>query len=1351
MRLFIVLVTLATAQAEIPVFDLLEGLKVVHDEVHMHPDSRPYRSIDGNHQPFPDTVSLYFTALGQQFSFEDTNLMTGFLLENAHVKVNGTQIPLKYKSYNQYHEQGWLTVTLHDDSRFQGVYLVGGDLYYLNTVEELRKETQMQTEEGRELLKKLGASNSDMAILKHDKDASHLTCGNTLSDKYNAPVKEYDQDSQRKLLAFEGTVWDNCWAKTGGIAFAEGEQEIGIHLLANTQLRDEKGAGIAAYGTALIAETNTVYRGQLHIKLVLADFEALAPSAASYNNCEETIGTMLDDLVTYRQGSGYTTKNYGLTAVINSCWAYGTVGLAYVGVLCNRYGTSINSNKASNHFLTFAHELGHNFGGSHSFEDGQGNTGGIMDYGDGFYQGQIQFNTKYRKTQMCQHINTALNSGSNSWCWNGVASGTCGNGVVDGGEACEDTGTGCCSNCQWTAGATCDTDGECCVGCAQSSSCGWCDWTGTGTGYDGLVAQTVNGRTCQKWSEQTPHQHQYASVGDHNYCRNAGNEMSGPWCFTTDLAVQRELCDVGTTDMPKCGGPQPTDPPTPAATAPPTAQCNDSPSNWMDTDGWDCARYETAGWCDGQATKLPESFQNECGGGTEDCAGHANSNGLYAYQACCRCGGGTLGGPECPILRPPTGATTKESCAFKVAGETCTFACGSGYDQGSGSGTRTCQSNDQWSLTPLVCTPETCPALNSPSGAVQKTCPEGVEGDVCTFACPAGSTSNGYEERTCSGGAWGGAELTCAPKVCPPIYVPNGGTGSNCLSKTEGQTCTLGCDAQHTLSGDPTRTCTDGAWTGTPVTCNADGRCPEVSTPEGAIPTSCVDKAIGQTCEFTCDVGYRSDYTPQPGDPATPVMNCVAGTGPQPEWDSAAITCAQINCPTLTSPNNAIGGNCTQKAHGSVCSFQCKTGYRSNNYESRTCVDSVWSGQDLTCTPLQCADLSPPSNTVAGSMACANKYQGQTCTFTCAAGFLQAGDPTRTCVNGAWTGFSLVCTPEDQSYGLVASDWGRCDANCDGGEQVRVVNCLDLKTMVSVAKDLCSDLHPVTERQVCNTQACTQSNWVGYVWEPCSTLCGGGTRYRTVQCEVAGGSGLPVDDKLCAGSRPLTQQPCGEEACVAGTFHWVSGKFSECDVHCGGGSQMRTIVCRDHLGNSALNSDCDAATKPDPERECNMDDCGSFPQWRVCDWELCTAECGGAGGSAGLMSGVRSRLVYCELPSGEIGADVLCSSTGSKPTDLNVGCNPDSCDDFNWMTSVWSHCEAGTRSRTYHCHSADGGNEGNDACPQDRIPSTEESCVVGQCPVIVTPAPTGPVLGGVGRGAVAGFTCLLSVFVLLAL
>ena len=52
--------------------------------------------------------------------------------------------------------------------------------------------------------------------------------------------------------------------------------------------------------------------------------------------------------------------------------------------------------------------MGHNFGAKHSFEDGRGNTGGIMDYGNHLVKGLFQFNTKYRKKEICKEIQSVI-------------------------------------------------------------------------------------------------------------------------------------------------------------------------------------------------------------------------------------------------------------------------------------------------------------------------------------------------------------------------------------------------------------------------------------------------------------------------------------------------------------------------------------------------------------------------------------------------------------------------------------------------------------------------------------------------------------------------------------------------------------------------------------------------------------------------------------------------------------------------------------------------------------------------------------------------------------------------------
>jgi len=204
--------------------------------------------------------------------------------------------------------------------------------------------------------------------------------------------------------------------------------------------------------SAIFSMVNMLFSRQLNVFFQIADVEIiLANDAGSemWDNagCNKSIFQQLND---FRDAVRPSTQ--GLWHLIDACVDDRASGVAYVGTLCGKYSSGITYDGRST-WLTVAHELGHNFGAQHSFEEGRGKTGGIMDYGDKKLDGIYQFNTKYRKDEICSTIEsyyaTCVAEGSLSVLDEGQ---TCGNGELDVGEECEcEEGKlecECCSSCK---------------------------------------------------------------------------------------------------------------------------------------------------------------------------------------------------------------------------------------------------------------------------------------------------------------------------------------------------------------------------------------------------------------------------------------------------------------------------------------------------------------------------------------------------------------------------------------------------------------------------------------------------------------------------------------------------------------------------------------------------------------------------------------------------------------------------------------------------------------------------------------------------------------------------------------
>lgn len=103
--------------------------------------------------------------------------------------------------------------------------------------------------------------------------------------------------------------------------------------------------------------------------------------------------------------------------------------------------------------MTVAHEVGHNFGGYHTMK-----TGGIMSY-DPITSKEYKF-TGSNPTELCNHVNRMMGV-----CYS-VMKSTCGNGILEPGEDCDDK-TACCNptTCKFAAGASCSPglDAICCT------------------------------------------------------------------------------------------------------------------------------------------------------------------------------------------------------------------------------------------------------------------------------------------------------------------------------------------------------------------------------------------------------------------------------------------------------------------------------------------------------------------------------------------------------------------------------------------------------------------------------------------------------------------------------------------------------------------------------------------------------------------------------------------------------------------------------------------------------------------------------------------------------------------------
>ncbi|MBN3289564.1 ATS7 metalloproteinase, partial [Polypterus senegalus] len=213
-------------------------------------------------------------------------------------------------------------------------------------------------------------------------------------------------------------------------------------------------------------------------------------------------------------------------------------------------------------------------------------------------------------------------------------------------------------------------------------------------------------------------------------------------------------------------------------------------------------------------------------------------------------------------------------------------------------------------------------------------------------------------------------------------------------------------------------------------------------------------------------------------------------------------------------------------------------------------------------------------------------------------------------------------------------NWSTCSTTCGLGAIWRTVEC-------GTGSDADCDVSkkPAPARR-CYLRPC--SMWHVGNWSKCSSNCGGGLRTREVHCVDSREQRLlrPFHCQAIE-HKPPTSTVCKTEPCL----EWYSSSWSECSEVCGHGQQERFVTCPE-FGR------CNENNQPNITRSCNTHPC---TKWVVGSWGQCSATCGG---------GLQRRLVKClNTKTGETEEDSDKCSHDSWPENTQK-CNTQECNNM---------------------------------------------------------------------------------------
>lgn len=321
---------------------------------------------------------------------------------------------------------------------------------------------------------------------------------------------------------------------------------------------------------------------------------------------------------------------------------------------------------------------------------------------------------------------------------------------------------------------------------------------------------------------------------------------------------------------------------------------------------------------------------------------------------------------------------------------------------------------------------------------------------------------------------------------------------------------------------------------------------------------------------------------------------------------------------------------------------------------NETQTRSVWCKRDLDGAVLADASCDAGSRPAAAVNAGAD-YSG--CTFTPVDGGYGACDGTNR--PHYWS-----CQRSDGTGGFPAANCGKSNpeyencysyalspqqTSCSNGQQTVTNRCIRSDGQ-QVASSFCGV--PATTVQSCSSYSWYQSGFGAF--GACQAP-GVQYQYQTVYCQQNfGGSTSQVDDSLCGGGKPATQN---SQSCGYYSYRWVEGGFSDWNTHCGSATRTQAVWCFRNPDNAYMpdQTQCYQTVGNPPASTQSayvVDGCGYTPSY---------------GGFGACSSGSQSQSMTSCTRSDGVGVDVSECINRGNPATRSQACASAAC--TSWSQS----------------------------------------------------------------------------------